>query len=118
MIFYVLGKDIDSVKEFFSVLPEEQRPRIVSDKEHPTAWDHPSDDPTVIVTEDPRVDTGASEIAIDGKQADEVMAQMNGDQQITSEDPILQIPEKEDEPEPIHGPRTYADRGFKVGRIS
>lgn len=118
MIFYVLGKDVESVKNFFSVLPEEQRPRIVSDKDHPTAWDHPSDDPTVIVTEEPRVDTGATEIAIDGKQVDEVMAQMTGDQTVTSEEPALNLPEKEEESEPIQGPRTYADRGFKVGRIS
>lgn len=118
MNFYVLGKDVDSVKSFFSVLPEDQRPRIVSDKDHPTAWDHPSDEPTVIVTDEPRTDVDAREIAIDGKQVDEVMEQMTGTGEIASEEPALSVPEKEEEDKPVQGPRTYADRGFRVGRIS
>lgn len=117
MNFYVLGKDLDAVKAFFSVLPEEERPKVVSDKEKPAVWEHPSDEPTVIVTDEPRMDVDAKEISIDGKQVDEVMEQMKPEG-VTSEEPLLDVPEKEDEPEPIRGPRTYADRGFKVGRIS
>lgn len=117
MNFYVLGQDAESVKAFFSVLPEEERPRIVSDKENPAVWDHQSDKPVVIVTDEPRVDAEATEITLD-KQVDEVMEQIAPTGEISTDDPTVTPPAAPEEEEPVKGPRTYADRGFKVGRIS
>jgi hypothetical protein len=74
--FYVIGDNVDAIKSFFSVLPEEKRPKVVSDKEYPAAWDHPSDKMQVIVTQEPRTDVDAKEISIENRQADEVMAEM------------------------------------------
>lgn len=108
---------MEALKDFFSVLPEEQRPRIVSDKENPAVWDHPSDKDQIIVTDEPRVDTDAKEISIDGKQVDEVVKQMHPDEEIHSEDPTFEAPEAPPEVEKVRGPMTYADRGFKVGRL-
>lgn len=117
MNFYVVGQDPEDVKKFFSVLAEEDRPRIVSDKEKPAVWDHPSDSPTVIVTDEPRLDADATELTLDGKQADEVLAELDP-KDVQSEDPLITPPTAEEPEEPVKGPLTYADRGFKVGRIS
>lgn len=115
--FFVIGDDPKPIKDFFSVLPEDKRPKVVSDKEYPNAWDHPSDKSTVIVTSEPRTDTEAKELSIEGKQVDEVVKEMEPEPNVVSDDPTLELPEPKEEEEPIRGPLTYADRGFKVGRL-
>lgn len=115
--FYVIGSDAEAIKQFFSVLPEDKRPKIVSDKEYPAVWDHVSDGPTIIATDEPRLDADAKQLDLEGKQVDEVMEQIAPPADIVSEEPALQIPEEPEEPEPVKGPHTYADRGFKVGRL-
>jgi len=117
MIFYVVGKSADDLKNFFSVLPEEQRPKIVSDKENPAVWDHASDKPVVIATDEPRVDSEATEINIDDKQVDDVMSQIQPSDEIISDDAVTVPEETPEAPETVKGPLTYADRGFKVGRL-
>lgn len=118
MNFYVLNSDVDSVKKFFSLLPEDKRPRVVNDKVDAAVWDHPSDTDQVIVTDAPRVDADAKQIQIEGRQVDEVLAEMHQDEApVQSEDPLQTLPEPEPEKPKVEGPRTYAERGFKVGRL-
>lgn len=124
--FYVLGQDKEAVEKFFSVLPEEKRPRVVTDKESPNAWDHQTDNPTVIVTNEPRTDTDAKELSIENKQAEDVLAEMTPEEQgaVSSEDPaaesVVEDAKKEGEAAGQSQPPaggSFLARGFKVGRI-
>lgn len=114
MKFYVMGMDVNDVKAFFSPLSEDKRPRIVADKEYPAVWDHPADNPELIVTDAPRTDVDAREVSIEGKQPEDVIAEIS---QPEADDPMQELPDPEPETEKVKGPFTYADRGFKVGRI-
>lgn len=117
MNFYVVDQDVEALEKFFSVIPEEKRPKIISDKDYPSVWDRSSDDPVVIVTDEPRADTDAKPLEIKDRQADDVMAELAPGEEPTPTDPVAVETASEDEAPTPKRYKTFRERGFKVGEV-
>lgn len=116
-VLYVKGMSTDAIKKFFSVLPVEKQPKVISDKDFPGIWDRTtSDGVTIIATEEPRSDTDIKELQLDGRQAEDVMAEVQPEG-IEGSPAETAIPDAEEPKPEVKGYMTYRDRGFKVGEI-